>query len=267
MNGLYNTQPPLALSIRPNDSSFKTMTSDFTLSTAISLPEARATFAQYGRVEILDFLAPGQADTLRNHLLERADWTLVLNAGAGVYEITRDDFAMLTPQQSAELDARVNDAARDGFQYRYESVRVPDQAVEREKRNTLLDRFIIFMSSPEVLELMAQITGADDLSFADGQATAYSSGHFLTGHDDDVSGKERRAAYVFGLAPNWRAEWGGLLMFHGSDGNIEEAFAPAMGALRLFSVPCLHSVSYVTPFAPEPRVSVTGWLRAGSQGA
>ena len=42
-------------------------------------------------------------------------------------------------------------------------------------------------------------------------------------------------------------------MFHGDDGNIEEAFAPAMGALRLFAVPKLHSVSYVTPFAPEPR--------------
>jgi SM-20-related protein len=36
----------------------------------------------------------------------------------------------------------------------------------------------------------------------------------------------------------------------------------AMGALRLFAVPKLHSVSYVTPFAPEPRLSVTGWLRS-----
>lgn len=187
-----------------------------------------------------------------------------MNAGAGVYEILRRDYSVLTQQQIAELDARVNDAARHGFQYRYESVRVPDEAAEREKRNTLLDRFVDFMSSPEVLELMAQITAVDDLGFADGQATAYSPGHFLTRHDDDVTGKQRRAAYVFGLAPGWRAEWGGLLMFHGEDGNINEAFTPAMGALRIFSVPCLHSVSYVTPFAPEPRISVTGWLRAGS---
>ncbi len=61
-----------------------------------------------------------------------------------------------------------------------------------------------------------------------------------------------------------RAEWGGLLMFHGNDGNIEEAFTPAMGALRIFAVPALHSVSYVTPLAPEPRLSITGWLRSSA---
>ena len=238
------------------------MKNDFTLNNAIDVAAVRVKFAERGRVEIRDLLGPGEADALRKHLLERPDWSQVLNAGEGVYEIPRVDVSQLTAQQVAELDTRVIDAARHGFQYRYESIRVPDDQAERERRGTLLDRFIAFMSSRPVLDLVAEITSADDLAFADGQATAYSHGHFLTAHDDDVSGKQRRAAYVFGLAPKWRAEWGGLLMFHGTDGNIEEAFAPAMGVLRLFAVPCLHSVSYVTPFAPEPRISVTGWLRA-----
>ena len=53
-------------------------------------------------------------------------------------------------------------------------------------------------------------------------------------------------------------------MFHDANDDVEEAFTPRMGALRLFEVPVRHSVSYVNPIAPEARLSVTGWLRAAS---
>lgn len=234
----------------------------FAINPLLNSDSLRSAFERSGRVEIRDFLAPGQAESLRRHLIDREDWRLVLNAGSGVYEIPRDAFASLSSEQKRELDKRVIKAARDGFHYRYESIRVPDAESKRESNGTLLDSFVSFLSSEPVLRLVRAVTGAVDIGFADGQATAYSSGHFLTRHDDDAEGKERHAAFVLGLQPGWRADWGGLLMFHGEDGNIEEAFTPAMGALRLFRVPAPHSVSYVTPFAPEPRLSVTGWFRA-----
>ena len=238
------------------------MTDLFSLSPSIDTHVLKAAFAEHGRVEILDFLGAGQAMQLREHVAARPDWSLVMNAGANVYEIPRSSFADMAPEQKSELEQRLIEAARSGFQYRYEAIRVPDSADERAAREGLLDRFVEFMSSRPVLDLLSEICGFDVGDFADGQATAYSSGHFLTRHDDNVAGKNRRAAYVFGLSPQWRAEWGGLLMFHGRDGNIEEGFVPAIGALRVFLVPCEHSVSYVTPFAPEQRMAVTGWLRA-----
>lgn len=238
------------------------MTEEFSLALTHDMNLLKSAFQTNGRVDIRDFLGAGEAETLRVHLQERSDWTLVMNAGTGVYEIPRSGMAQLSQEQLDELDSRVIDAARRGFQYRYESVRVPDEDAERHKRDTLLDRFVRFMSSDTVLDFLAAISGLEGVAFADGQATAYSTGHFLTSHDDNVEGKGRKAAYVLGLSPDWRAEWGGLLMFHGNDGNIQEAFVPAMGALRLFAVPCVHSVSYVTPFAPEPRLAVTGWLRS-----
>ena len=234
----------------------------FTISHQLDAHALRASFSTQSRIDIPNFLGDGEADILRDHLLDRSDWALVMNAGESVYEIPREGVAQLSQQQHAELEDRVMDAARHGFQYRYESVRVSDNSRERVDRNSLLDHFVEFMSSDEVLSFIGDIIDIDDLRFADGQATAYSHGHFLTSHDDDVSGKNRRAAYVFGLSPTWRTEWGGLLMFHGADGNVEEAFVPAMGALRLFKVPVLHSVSYVAPMAPEPRLSITGWLRS-----
>lgn len=237
------------------------MLKDFDLPKNIDASRLRKVFQEKGRVEIPSFIMPEQAETLRNSLLGRNDWALVLNAGDKVYEIERQQLKNMTKQQSVELETRVVSAGREGFQFRYEAIRSPDDERERLNRDTLLDRFVTFMSSRSVLKFLSEITGNDRLEFADGQATAYSPGHFLTSHDDDVAGKGRQAAFVLGLSPKWKAEWGGLLMFHGDDGNIEEAFVPAMGALRLFAVPKLHSVSYISPLAPEPRLSVTGWLR------
>ncbi len=233
----------------------------FSLSPSIDFESVAHAFRLHGRVEILNFIGVGEVELLRNHLLQRSDWTLVLNAEDKIYEIPRDEFRKLGEHQRNELEQKVMNAARHGFQYRYESIRVADDSSARQNNDTVLDRFVEFMSSTPVLDILGRIINRNDVDFADGQATAYSPGHFLTCHDDDVAGKGRLAAYVFGLTPHWRPEWGGLLMFHGADGNISEAFAPAMGALRLFSVPALHSVSYVTPMAPEPRLSITGWLR------
>lgn len=238
------------------------MSDDFSIGPNLDVGALRDAFRRIGRVEIPGFLPVADALRLRAHLIGRGDWRLVLNAGEAVYEIPRDAVRQLSDVQRRELDERVIAAARQGFHYRYESIRVADDPAERDAAASLLDRFAGFMSSPAVLGLIGDISGLDGLDFADGQATAYSAGHFLTTHDDDVAGKKRRAAYVLGLSPGWQADWGGLLMFHRDDGHVEEGFVPAMGALRLFAVPARHSVSYVTPFAPEPRLSVTGWLRS-----
>ena len=153
--------------------------------------------------------------------------------------------------------------ARLGFQFRFETIRVPDRDADRLAEPTLLNEFARFLSSKPVVDFFRQITGAGDIGFADAQGTAYGPGHFLTAHDDDVDGKRRRAAYVFNLTPEWRVDWGGLLLFHAADGHVEEGYTPRFNALNIFAVPAVHSVSCVAPFAAHRRYSVTGWLRAG----
>jgi len=75
-----------------------------------------------------------------------------------------------------------------------------------------------------------------------------------------VKNSRRKAAFVFGLTPQWRPEWGGLLLFH-EPGEIEiSGMVPQFNTLDLFSVPRFHSVSQVTRAAPRRRYCVTGWL-------
>jgi Rps23 Pro-64 3,4-dihydroxylase Tpa1-like proline 4-hydroxylase len=233
----------------------------FSLDPDLDPERCREIFRAEGRVQLSPFLAGSDAELLLRHLRDSAEWRLILNSGEKVFEAGAAEQAALGPEQQARLDAAVMASARNGFQYRFDSIRVPDAEADRRQRGSLLDQFATFMCSREVLQVLGEITGAGDVQFADAQATRYRPGHFLTAHDDEVDGKNRRAAYVYGLTPEWRADWGGLLLFHGNGRPIDGGFVPSFNTLNLFAVPQTHSVTYVAPFAGAARYSVTGWLR------
>lgn len=229
------------------------------------LPSLVAEFADNGVVQIREFLTPESALSLHQHLRARSDWMQVLLSETGIVELPRDLRASMPEAQRQALDEAVYARARAGFQYRYESLRVPDGKEERRQSADPLARLAELMSGEEVRTLLRQVTGDPSIDFADAQGTAFSPGDFLTAHDDAVEGKGRRAAYVLNLTPTWRVEWGGLLLFHGADGHVSRGLVPSFNVLNVFRVPILHSVSEVTRASPYRRYSVTGWLRSGPQ--
>lgn len=231
------------------------------LSPGIDAAAAAAAFARDGHVRLQPFLAEDAAIALLAELKGRDDWVQVINSGEKVFDLSRAARAAMTAEQRAALDEAVLGGAQSGFQHRYEALRLPDGHLPPPGDNGLVSGWPAFLSSPPVRDLLRRITAAGDIAFADGQATAYSPGDFLTGHDDDVPGKHRRAAYVFSLNPVWRVEWGGLLLFHEA-GNRVRGMAPSFNSLDLFAVPQMHSVSMVTGSVPNRRYSITGWLRA-----
>ena len=232
---------------------------DFALADAGGAAALAAAFHAKRRLRVQPFLTSASAARLHAELAASEAWRLVLNGGEKTFEIDRAGQASLDTAQRARIDTAVIEAARHGFQYRYESIRIADDPGER--GTSALDRFADCLNSPEAIGWFRRVTGIADIDFADAQATAYGPGHFLTEHDDDVAGKNRRAAYVLSLTPTWRVDWGGLLLFHDADDAVA-GFAPGFNALALFAVPQRHSVSAITPSAGAPRLSVTGWLRS-----
>lgn len=220
-------------------------------------------FAEHGHCRIEPLLAGDGAAALHTMLRGRDDWRQLINQGDKLFELDRPAQAALSEAQRADLDRAVYAGAREGFQYRYESIRVPDDAAARAASTDPLARFAEWMSGAEVQDLVAAISGRDDIAFADAQATAYSPGDFLTGHDDDFAGKHRRCAYVAGFTAQWRIEWGGLLLFHGRDGAVRGC-SPGFNTLDLFAVPQMHSVTEISRAAANRRYAITGWMRARS---
>lgn len=235
----------------------------FQISRKLQPRELHKTFRSTGRIHIPDFLDFGSAERLLDYLKGSDLWKLVLNADNKLFELDRSAQSKLSFEQKQQLDNAVYAQARYGFQYRYETIRVPDGEAERISRGNILDDFARFLSEGSALEFFRIILGDPNISFADAQATAYGPSHFLTAHDDDVSGKSRKAAFVVNLSQDWVADWGGLLLFHDPCVASAEALVPIFNSINLFSVPQLHSVSMVMPFVPRRRYSITGWLRTG----
>lgn len=238
------------------------MADAFTLHEAVDAAALAAEYAAAGRVTIAPFLVHEQAEALYRVLRERTDWRQVINSGHDkIFEFDRAGQADLTAEQREALDKAIYAGARADFQFRYETVRVPDDDAARAASDDLLFAFARFLSHGPARDLLRQVTGDDAISFADAQATAFSPGDFLTRHDDDVAGKNRTAAYVMSLNPQWRVEWGGLFLMHHADGQGADAIVPGFNRLNMFAVPQMHSVSEVTRATAFRRYSVTGWLR------
>ena len=237
------------------------MTVHFALNPALDRAELAKQFAVNGQISISKFLADESASALGAALAAREDWSWAISVGNSVFDIDAKAQAAMSAEQLSALDRRIADAARDGFQFRFSSIRVPDSASARRPEDDIIHRFAEFMGSEPVLQFFRAVSGNETIRFADAQATAYHPGDFLTRHDDAVAGKDRELAYVMGLTPTWRAEWGGLLLFHKGDGRVS-GLVPLFNCLNLFAIPTDHSVSQVTRFAGAVRYSVTGWFRS-----
>ena len=236
---------------------------DFRLNPALDVPSLAASYARDRRVRVHGLLAEEGLAELYWSLADRDDWWQLINTPEGVVELDVESREALDPDRRAEIEEKVADGLRSRFQYRYQGLRVP-RTNDAERADDPLAAFSRLMASVEMIDLLRAITGFEGLAFTDGHATAYGPGDFLTGHDDDVAGKDRIAAYVFGLTPRWRLEWGGLLLFHGADESAAAGEVPRFNTLDLFAVPQRHSVSMVVPAAPVRRFAVTGWLRASA---
>jgi len=219
-------------------------------------------YQECGIVRIASFLPGDQASDLHVHLRGRSDWRQVFNSGDKLFELDRNVRAAMEPSKKSELDDAIYVGAREGFQYRYETIRVADDQEAREACGDPIASVALDLSAGTTRDLLRTVTGSPEIEFADAQATAYSPGDFLTGHDDCFPGKNRHAAYVLSLTPAWRIEWGGLLIMHGSNDGPSLAYPPAMNVLTLFRVGQMHSVSEVTRSAAYRRYAITGWLRS-----
>ena len=236
----------------------------FALNDGLDLAALREAFARDGRLQIVDFLRHDAAMALLRALVESDAWRLAVNSGGQVDDYVPAELDAWTAERQAELERRIVEGGRHGFQFRYEAIRLPEYgaAPDSGEAPPALRGFVDFLSAGPARDFLRALTGMGGIAFADGHATRYRPGHFLTAHDDLNQGHGRLAAYVMNVTPQWRPDWGGILQFYDDRGNVERGFIPAFNILNIFRVPQPHSVSWVTPLAAAPRHAVTGWLRA-----
>ena len=176
------------------------------------------------------------------------------------------EMSKMTSQEGQSINSKISTAASKGIGFLYEGylqsrIQLTSDNLVSEELN-FLHKVFDFMNSSEVLNLVKEITGNNDITAAEPQYTRFTPGHFLTRHIDVVPGRGRRFAFVLGMTKGWHPDWGGLLQFYAKSGTPRDAWTPKFNVLSIFAVKHVHSVTYVTPYALEPRLSLTGWFVA-----
>ncbi|MEN5145196.1 2OG-Fe(II) oxygenase family protein [Brevundimonas diminuta] len=230
------------------------------LNPALVAADYAEVYARDGMVQISDFLTEESAEWLATTLERATPWRLALSQ-QGKGQILKADEARALG--AAEMQRRVGAAAAEaaaGFAFVYQAYPIISAMLDGEDAGHPTHLLVEFFNSPAFIAFARTVTGESGLTKIDAQATCFQPGNFLTLHDDTGDG-ERRAAYTLGLTREWRADWGGQLLFHDEGGDVLRGFKPRFNAWTLFRTPQLHSVSQVANYAAKPRLTVTGWLR------
>lgn len=230
------------------------------LNPALDVNALAAEFAVKKRIQIQNVLDGPAAKGIDDVLRRQTKWQLVFNRGQENFTLTQEQIAAQGREGAMKLAQDCIQAARTGFQYLYYAYPIVDAILAKRDEGHPLHWLLGEINSPYFLDFIRKVTGIDSVVKADGQATFYGPGHFLTFHDDTHARVKRRIAYVLGFTKNWRADWGGLLEFYDKNGDVEFGMLPRFNSLSLFEVPAPHAVTFVAPYAAEGRYSVTGWF-------
>lgn len=216
--------------------------------------------AARGRLQIPGFLEEAAAEALHECLARHVPWSLSYVAGGTPRTLPAEGLRALGPAERAALVRQVHAEARTGYQFMYHSYMMVSAYLAGRDPELPLHRVLEYLNAEPFLRFARALTGVPELRRANAQATCYMPGDFLKWHTDADSTEGRRFAYVINLTRGWQADWGGQLQFLDDAGGVVESFLPRWNALSIFQVPAPHCVSFVAPYAREPRLSITGWL-------
>lgn len=219
-----------------------------------------AEFTRRKRIQIRNALQPAAAEQIADVLKTKTKWMLAFNRGPQAMTMSQEEIGALGKPGISSLMQECLRNAETGFQYVYSSYPIVDAIVNGRDVGHPLHGVLEAINAPPFRQFVERVTGVSGLIKADGQATLYSKGNFLTFHNDFDAKNKRRIAYVLNFTRTWRSDWGGLLEFYDDQGNVDLGLPPRFNVLNLFLVPANHAVTYVTPFAKEGRYSITGWF-------
>jgi len=222
-------------------------------------------FAETGRLQIRDVLTDRTAREILRILAEETPWGISWQAGSASQpqHLRPQQVAAMSPQQRAAMSEALGRATSgQDYAFLYAAYPMVDSVLQQWAPGNPLDLLLEHINDDPFLDLLRDVSGMTDLIKADGQATLYQPGHFLTRHSDSHKEEGWRIAYVLNVTNGeWRTDWGGYLLFYDDNGNVIEGYRPLFNSLNLFAVPQWHSVSFVAPFAPIGRFAITGWAR------
>ena len=221
---------------------------------------ARASYARDGMVQIPDIFEPRVADHIAGMFETLAFDTAFEGEDGRPVTVSAQEAATGADALAARINAMLERAGH-GYGFLYTAYPLITAYLAKRDPGHPVHRLTEFLNA-EFVAFGAYVTNQPQVRKADGQLTRYRPGDFIGLHNDiGTEASDRLTAYTLGFTRDWRADWGGQLLFHDDKGDVTKGFIPRFNTLSLFRVPQMHSVAPVAPYAAKPRDSVVGWLR------
>ncbi len=235
---------------------------DFRINPDLDAERLALYYQKDGMIRINNIFPDDVAEAIYTVLSKQTPWYMVHANEQGAHQYYRpEQWRALDQTQQQRILNEVQQRASDGFSYLYYCYPMINAYIDGLDPQWPLHTLTEYLNGDEMRDFVKTVTGEPTVIKLDAQASLYAPGHFLNTHDDRGGHAERRAAYVLSFCKDWRADWGGQLLFLDEDGNVETGFTPNFNSLTLFKVPRTHIVTQVASFAGRPRLSVVGWLR------
>ena len=228
---------------------------------ALNIAALTAAFNSRRRLQIQNVLEIEIANGLHECLITKVPWEFACRREGREVVLSQQDLKSMTAIAHGALAQQIIEGARRQFQFAFSKYSMVDAYRRGTMPDPRLTAMLETLASQSTIDFIRAITGDNGIMRVDAQATLYDAGNFLKLHNDaEYDGLPRRFAYVLNLGRDWQVDWGGLLHFHDETGNVIDTFVPHFNSLSLFAVPALHSVSFVAPYALQPRLAITGWF-------
>ena len=214
-------------------------------------------FARKNRILIRNALNEEVAENVLQSLDLDIPWQMAYMENGSPCAFSQEQQAGMSDEQWEVIQKKITALGAREFQFCYGHYSVTGWNQEQCRAEAYVNTFREFLKSDQFFDFARTVTGMPELRNIEILAARYTGGDFLMMHDDTQKA-ERRVAFVFNLSKDWNVDWGGLTHFLDHDGGVTDTYVPTYNSLVIFAIPVPHLVSYVMPFAPRPRYSITG---------
>lgn len=242
-------------------------TTDLQLNPALDVLAAARRYQEIGVVQIPAVFENSSAAAISDILTRSTPWRLTFLENGKPMSYAPDGVQQLGREAFQQKLNAVMTEARSGSGYCFSAYPMSQARAQGWDEGHPLHQVTDFLNQKAFLDVARAVTGQQGLNRTEAMATLYAPGQFLTRHIDHGANNERRAAYVLGFSQEWRAEWGGLLLFHDEKGDVTGGFTPRFNVITIFDVKYEHAVTQVANFAGSGRYSISGWFRDDTSGA
>jgi SM-20-related protein len=231
------------------------------LNPALDVEKYARLFRERRRVQVPELFAPNVAEELER-VLQQLPYRLVCqNDAEQNMLLTRQDLQAMSPDERRKFEMGIRERAARSIGYTYQMYPMILARLQDWDPGHPIHAVTDFFNSPPFLEFARQLISFAGLTKIDVHASQYLAGHYLTTHTDDDATQHGRAAYTIGFSRDWRADWGGLLLFFNDKGDVEQGLLPRFNTLTVFDGMRPHTVTAISAFTPRPRLSFAGWFR------